>query len=422
MPSCTVYRTVRYLTPGIDEYNAFPQSTVKSGDSIFKFYSRKNTLDMGNIKLTIKNKEQISVNEYLRKSKTTAFLIIRNDTVLFEKYDQGYDRNVISTFFSVTKSITSLLVGIAVDEGYIKSVHDPVTDYIPELKNCDPHFRRLTVEHLLNMQAGLQFNESYSNPFAGMARLFYGQNQLGFIKKLKFNAEPGEKYSYNSATTAILGIALERAVGRSYAEYLEEKIWKPMGMEYDASVSLDDKKHHFAKSYQGLNATAIDLAKIGRLYLNGGNWNGKQIVSKAWIDKSIMPCPEENHIGRTYYGYQYQWYNDKYSYGYNVENTGMYRFNDSISAIRFAEESGFKYWNIRKYENNGKSGRHWVVFSYLPLFYAQGILGQTLTVDPEKKIIVVRLGKDFPIDYNPMHLASRLMRNSPVVENKWKYE
>jgi CubicO group peptidase (beta-lactamase class C family) len=410
---------VRYWTPGINEYKAFPQAKIETGENKFRFYRSEDTPDIGATKITVNNKETLTVDEYLAKTHTTAFLIIRNDTVLFEKYYRGYDPSAISTFFSVTKSVTSLLTGIAVDEGYIKSVHDPVTDYIPELKNKDPHFRKLTVEHLLNMQAGLRFNESYSNPFSGMAKLFYGQNQLGFIENLKFAKEPGEEYSYNSATTAILGIVLEKAVGRPYSEYLEEKIWKPLGMEYEASVSLDDKKHRSAKAYCGLNATATDLAKIGRLYLNGGNWNGKQIVSKAWIDKCIVPAVTGIEEWKKYKNYQYQWYSDDRNC-YITDSTGAYRFTDSVSAKIFAEESAFKYYTVRKYEDK-KAGYYWAVCDLGPQFYAYGIISQILYVDPEKKFIMVRLGEKWATgrDYNAVKLANILMRKSPVLEKMW---
>ena len=416
--SCTVYRELRYWTPGIDEYNAFPQAKIKSGDEKFHFPI---AIDSSIVNTKVKKIVQgdmlwYSVDEYLAPRDATAYLIIKNDTLVFEKYYHGYDRSKISTFFSVTKSVTSLLIGIAVDEGYIKSVHDLVIDYIPELKKGDQRFHKLTIEHLLNMQAGLHFTESYSNPFKHMARLLYGRNSLGYLKRLKFEQDPGEKYVYNSATTAILGIVLERAIKRPYAEYLEEKVWKPLGMENNASISLDDKKHRVAKSYQGLNATAIDLAKIGRLYMNGGNWNGKQIVSKGWIDKSITPNIEEGHIGIKYRGHQYHWYSDGRTLR---DSTGTLRFNDSLSALRFAEESAVNYYKVWKFEKEDKSGWYWTVVNYPPQFYAFGIYGQVLWVDPEKKLIMVRLGKYAYHDYNVVNLTQLLTQKYPILEKKW---
>jgi len=417
--SCTMYRAIRYWTPDIDEYNAFPQAKIQAGENNFHFPV---AIDSAIVKARIKVRNdtvRISVDEYLAKTATTAYLIIKNDTIVYEQYYRGYDRSKISTFFSVTKSVTSLLVVIAVDEGYIKSVHDPVTDYIPELKKGDSRFQKLTIEHLLNMQAGLRFSESYTSPFKDMASLFYGRNQLGYLKKLKFQQDPGEKYNYNSATTAILGIVLERAINRSYAEYLEEKVWKPLGMEYNASMSLDDKKHRSAKSYYGLSATAVDLAKIGRLYMNGGNWDGKQIVSKEWVAKSTTPNVAENHIsGSKYKNYQYHWYSDERGW-YERDSTGAYRFNDSISALNFAKESGFNYYDVRKLKNKDTQGSHWVVIDFSPAFSAFGIMSQILYVDPEKKLIMVRLGEKWYTDYNAVVLTRALTRQYPVVEKRW---
>ena len=408
--SCTVYRAARYWLPEIDEYNAFPQAEIRSGDDKFHFPV---AIDSSLVKM------RPTIDEYLARSATTAYIIIKNDTIIYEHYYRGYDRSKISTFFSVTKSVTSLLVGIAVDEGHIKSVHDPVTDYIPELKNRDPRFQKLTIEHLLNMQSGLRFNESYSNPFSGMARLFYGRNQMGLIKRLKFERDPGEIYDYNSINTAILGTVLERAVKRPYAEYLEEKVWKPLGMEYDASISLDDKKHRLAKSYQGLSATAIDLAKIGRLYMNRGNWNGKQIVSKVWVDKSTTPNIAENHIsGKRYKDYQYHWYSAERGW-YERDSTGAYMFNDSISALRFAEESAFVHYDVRKFKNTDTPGEHWVAIDFSPDFQAFGIMSQALYVNPEKKIIMVRLGEKWYTDNNVIRLTRVLTREYPILEKRW---
>ena len=419
--SCTVYRTIRYWKPEIDEYNAFPQAKIQSGKDKFHFPVAIDTSLMNvRLKQVFKGDTlRLSIDDYLAKSATTAYLIIKNDTLVYEQYYRGYERSKISTFFSVTKSVTSLLVGIAIDEGYIKSVHDLVTDYIPELKNGDSRFQKLTIEHLLNMQAGLRFSESYTNPFNGMTRLFYGRNQLGFVKNLKFLQDPGEKYSYNSATTAILGIVLERAIKRPYAEYLEEKVWMPLGMEYDATISLDDKKHKSAKSYQGLTATAIDLAKIGRLYMNGGNWNGKQIVSKEWIEKSTLPNIAEDHIsGKKYKDYQYHWYSNERGW-YERDDTGAYRFNDSISALNFAKESAFTYYDIRKIKNSDTDGYHWVAIDFSPQFYAFGIMGQYLFVDPEKKIIMVRLGEKWVSDYRVVPLTQAITQEYPILEKKW---
>jgi CubicO group peptidase (beta-lactamase class C family) len=328
----------------------------------------------------------VSLDEFLQKTSTVAFLVIRNDSVLFEKYYNGYNRSQIATVFSVSKSITSLLVGLAVDDGYIESVDDPVTKYIPELLDADPHFQKLTVEHLLNMRSGIKYDESYSNPFSAMAKLYYGNNQLGQIKKMKFAHEPGTVHSYQSVSTALLGIIVEKTTGKELGKYLEEKIGIPLGFENKATWSLDDKKHRSTKAYQGLNITAIDLAKIGRLYLNGGNWNGKQIIDSAWITKSTTPDVKND-------GYQYQWQSGNIGYGNNY-------YPDSVSAKNVADklknQKYYKIWQDKRRNNQ------WGISIYLNAFCAIGINGQTLYVDPDKKIIIVRLGKSEDLNYHPI--------------------
>ena len=307
--SCTsVYREIRYGEPGLDAYKIFPSDTVKPEGATFHFKEGNKAI----LNKPILNNEDVkrirnlhdslpfTLDYFLKKTATTAFLVIRNDSILFERYYRGYDRAKIATVFSISKSITSLLVGLAVDDGSISSVQNPITKYIPALKGRDPKFDHLTLEDLLNMRAGLKFNESYFNPLGLMARHYYGRNQLGKIKKLKFETEPGMKFEYQSVSTALLGIAVENATGISLSRYLQEKVWIPLGMENMASWSLDDKRHRIAKAYGGLNTTAIDLAKIGRLYLRHGNWEGKQIVSDDWVKKSTIPNEQSN-------GYQYQW-------------------------------------------------------------------------------------------------------------------
>jgi CubicO group peptidase (beta-lactamase class C family) len=335
------------------------------------------------------------LGEYLeKKSTTTAFLVIRNDTILFENYYRGYDRTKISTVFSVSKSVTSLMTGIAVDDGYIKSVDDPVTKYIPELSRKDPRWDRLTVEHLLNMRSGFKFNENYSGFLSKSAALYYGVNHPGKMKRMRFEDEPGTgdtdgTYDYQSATTAMLGLVVQRATGRNMAEYMQEKVWNPMGMENRATWSIDDRRHRMTKSDSGLNTTARDLAKIGRLYLHDGNWNGTQIVDSTWVARSTTPNAANG-------GYQYQWY----SFGGWVAGTRNPDREDSLwpaaaTAGAKAEEvikDRYPYlvWNYRD---------GWGITAYLDKFYALGIMKQVVYVDPAKNLIMVRLGEHGDKEY-----------------------
>lgn len=282
------------------------------------------------------------------KTDTQGVLIIQNDSIVYEKCigDMAIDK--AAGVFSVTKSVTSLLCGIAVDEGRIKSIDDPVTDYLPELLKKDPMWQKLTIRHLLDMRSGLDFDDTYSlrlkrkdiKRLNAMARLNYGHNIMAQVKKLKFRCEPGTEHNYESMTTEILCLVIERATGRRYADYLAEKVWMPLGMESSAFLTYDSRKHHTAHAFGGLALTMLDLAKIGRLYLNKGMWNGKRIVSESWIQQSTTYSDENE-------GYHFCWY--------NTSSVG-------------AEKPEY------------------------PGYYAMGIRGQILYVNPCKNLIMVRLG------------------------------
>ena len=329
MTSCQVGRFVFYNFADIKDYKKFHSRALKADSLKFNFYTSTN----GKFPKELNN---IPFDTYLKNNKTVAFLIIRNDTIQYEKYFKGYDKESIVPSFSMAKSVTSILIGCAIDEGLIKSVEEPITNYIPELKKNG--FEKVTIKHLLQMTSGIRFNESYINPFGDAASFYYGLNLRKEISKMKLQAEPGKKFAYASGNTQLLGLVLERALqNKTITQYLQEKIWTPLGMEYDASWSIDRKKNGLEKTFCCLNARARDYAKIGRLYQNKGNWNGKQIVSKQWVEESTKLDISD---GSAAY-YQYQW------------------------------------WLPSPNQD----------------FMAEGILGQFVYVNPAKNLIIVRLGK-----------------------------
>ena len=329
--SCRIGRSIYYNTANITDYTIFPNREIKN-DSTRIFYF-KNGLKKNFIS---EIPDGISFEKKLKKNKTVAFLVIHNDTIKYEKYFNKYNRESIVASFSMAKSFTSFLIGCAIDDGYINSVKDPVTRYIPELK--ENGFHQVTVENLLQMTSGLNFNESYFNPFGHAAAFYYGKNLEKSSLKLKLKNKPGESATYMSGNTQLLGLILHRALkGKTISKYLEEKLWSKIGMEFDTSWSLDKKEKGIEKTFCCLNARAIDFAKFGRLYLKKGNWNGKQIVSKDWVEKSI----ERDTLNGSSGNYQYQWW---------IPN---------------------------------KKGD----------FMAKGILGQFVFVSPSENLVIVRLGK-----------------------------
>ena len=331
--SCKVGRFAYYNFANITDHKIFPNRSIEN-DTTDIFYFK----NMGEKKLTIKMKDGSSFEEQLKKNKTVAFLVIQNDTVKYENYFNDYNRESIVASFSMAKSFTSFLAGCAIEDKYINSVDDPVTMYLPDLKADG--FEDVTIENLLQMTSGLDFNESYFNPFGHAASFYYGRNLEKSTLKLKLKHSPNELTDYVSGNTQLLGLVLDRVLkGKTISQYLEEKLWKKVGMEYEASWSIDKKKDGIEKTFCCINARAIDFAKFGRLYLNEGNWNGKQIISKSWVQNST----KLDSSNGSDLDYQYQWW--------------------------IPNQKGD--------------------------FIAQGILGQFIFVSPSKNLIIVRLGEKY---------------------------
>lgn len=386
LTSCHVPRFFTRNFANITDHKIFPYTEVSTGEEIYMFPSRPGFKN-ATVPLSFEDGETDLTTWLAKETSTTAFLVLKHDSLVYEHYFRGYGPADISTVFSVSKSVTSLLTGIAVDEGKIGDIDDPVTKYIPELREADPNFKKLTIRHLLDMRSGLDYKESYSSPFADMAKLYYGTNQLKQLSKLSFDHEPGTYHQYQSGTTALLGIVVERATGMDLGEYLEAKVWQPMGMEFPATWSLDDERHRSAKGYSGLNTTARDLAKIGKLYADGGKWRGKQIVSAEWVRQSVTPNMAND-------GYQFQWYSVTDTYEDEEGETNY--FPDSLAAITAGRDLDFGESYARRSQKH--PGR-WYLESSNGAFYAQGILNQFIYVNPKDDVVIVRQGKKWDEGY-----------------------
>ena len=399
LQSCVVTRGIKYGNASVDDYTVFEQDTVARGVQTFKFHEKQqnNTL-VDTLKFDIYlSKTDTLLNLTLRETMDymdvpSAAIVIQNDTILFEHYSGGWDGDSQSCIFSVTKTVTSLLCGIALKDGHIKSLSDPVTDYVPELKDADPKFAQLKIEHLLDMTAGLKFNENYSwNPFSKIAKLYMGNNTLKVLQSLKFINTPGESFSYDSATTAILGVVIERATGKPYAQYLSEKVWQPLSMERDALIGLDSKKSHTAKSFAGLTTNVRDLAKIGRLFLENGVCDGEKIVDPTFIQRCFS-----THIsgisGKGQGRYSYSWY-----WGVADEENGKRKFFDTLEELEvyYKDHPDKSINRIFKKPNNG-----YFAVLHNGGFWGFGLYGQVLYVNPSKNMIAVYLGADRLKDFN----------------------
>ena len=329
-----------YLKPGIEDYPIFENRTVKSG------VGKEWLVDPMADKLKIDDKTMLKIEAY----KPVAFLVIKDGKIIYERYWEEYGPESLSNSFSMAKSIIGLLIGAAIDDGYIKSVEQAVSDFIPEFrkeKNKD-----LKIKDVLTMSSGLNWDESYSSLFSTTTKAYYGNDIKGQIYGLEVVEKPGVNFKYLSGNSQLLAMVLESATGKKISDYASEKFWKPMGAVNDALWCLDDKDG-IEKAYCCFNSNARDFARWGQLILNNGTWNNDTLISPAYIQASIHPANLTDDSGNkiNYYGYQW-WIHDA---------------------------NGWK----------------------VP--YMRGILGQYVFVIPEENAVVVRLGHERSTEYTNHH-------------------
>ncbi|WP_256012071.1 serine hydrolase domain-containing protein [Desertivirga xinjiangensis] len=326
-----IYKALLHRQADIDDINIFPTREVKQG---------KNNVAWP--RATKYNKAPLSdtLRKTLLETESVAFLIIKNDSLVHEEYWDGYTDSTLSNPFSITKSIVSLLVGAAIKDGHIRSVNQPVSDFLPEFKESEKS--KITIKHLLQMTSGLDFMESYSSPFNYTTEAYYGTDLKGLVGKLKVIETPGTVSRYKSGDTQVLGMLLSQATGRTLSDYASEKLWEKLGVESAAEWSLDHVEG-VEKAYCCFYTNARDLAKIGKLVLQNGKYNGEQLIDSAYMQASFVPVglPDQRGNLTDYYGYS--------------------------------------WWLIHR---GGVQVNH-----------ARGLAGQYLFVIPSQNMIVVRLGK-----------------------------
>lgn len=346
-------RFMRWRGSDIGDHRRFPAHRVENAPPAFHFVDGGISGALEEIEYEHDGGTRVAeLGPFLQSNESTAFIVIRRDTILYEGYFSGYHRSSINTSFSVAKSVTSLLVGIALDEGHFRSLDDPITEYVPELAERDERFGRITLGHLLSMRSGIAFAD-HDFPWGDKPKAYYDPHLRERVLNLDIEEEPGRRFVYNTYNPILLGVALERATGRTVASYFEEKLWKRLGMEFDASWSIDSDEGQMAKMESGINARAVDFAKIGRLVLQGGRWRGEQIISSEWIDRStrIDEANRVPEIGENIH-YQHGWWihsptaEERYSVG-AWGHLGQYVYlfpEEEIVMVRFGKKPGDVIW------------------------------------------------------------------------------
>ena len=236
---------------------------------------------------------------------TKSFLVIKNDSILFEKYYDGYDQNSLSNSFSMAKSIVVSLMSKAIMEGKIKGLDQPVSDYFEEYK--EGLASELTVGDLASMSSGMEWNEKYYSIINITSESYFTDDLRSVILRQKIIKKPGQNFRYSSGDTQLLGMVIEKATGTTLSDYLSEKFWIPMGAENSALWQLDSKKYGMEKAYCCVASTARDFARFGKLYINKGKWENEVVLDSSLVELSTQPVFNDS----PYYGYGWWLYNYK---------------------------------------------------------------------------------------------------------------
>lgn len=252
-------------------------------------------------------KSGVDVDAYMKAQRTAGLVIIQDGKIRFEKYGLDFDGNGKWTSFSVAKSLTSTMVGAAIKDGYIKSLDDKVTQYIPEMKGSA--YDDVTIAQLLTMTSGIKWNEDYEDPKSDVARFNEHKAEPGidvtvsYMRKLPREAPAGTKWVYKTGETNLIGVLVSKATGKKLSDYLSEKVWAPFGMEQDASWLLGSSGHEISGCC--IQASTRDYARFGMFILGGGVVNGKSILPDGWIASATTKQADIGTPGR---GYGYQWW------------------------------------------------------------------------------------------------------------------
>jgi CubicO group peptidase (beta-lactamase class C family) len=279
--SCVPYRAVVHNVPKIRTNEIFPLATVQPDSNTFHFAVALQA-DFGT-RYRFANLmhifHQTPLEKVLSDNKTRAFLVIHRDTIIYEQYFKGRDKGSYLTSFSMAKSFMSSLLGMALDEGKISSLQAGITDYLTEL---DPAtYGTVTIEHLLQHTSGLKYK--------GIGKIYYGKNVLKQSLPTGFRQAPGKGFRYENANSQLLGIIIERVYGKTLPQLWEEKVWTKIGTEHPIRWAMDSKKHQQAKMFCCIDATARDFARLGRVWMAGGEYNGEAIIPATWMQEVQQP-------------------------------------------------------------------------------------------------------------------------------------
>jgi len=345
--ACTLSRTLIHNKPSIKDGKHFSKVILSKAVKASQPFIQQPNSPLPPVKQWTRHqrlKSNQSLETYLKKTNTTDFIVLRNDTNLYENYFNGNDANSQDIGFSITKTFITSLLAIAIEEGHIKGVNQKIGDFIPSYATGKR--KNMTINDVLQMTSGLNYGD-YSKKMWQLAKTYYTPKLKDLVDEADLAHEPNTHFAYKSIDTQILGFCIENAVGKTISEYLNEKIWQPLGMENDALFTLDQKNGN-ERMYGGLGIGSRDLMRFAKLYLNKGKWNGQQIIPEKWV-------------------------------------TSIYHRNMSEITTPNAKWWGYnKGWWLETYLNGNLNEQK--------DFYAAGYNGQLLYINPEANVIILRRG------------------------------
>jgi CubicO group peptidase (beta-lactamase class C family) len=330
---CTGVRTVVHNFADLDDHRIFANRTVEATarPSPLRTLSR---VPRFMTDLEVPDEERVfrPLDAYLDDTRTAAFVVVRGDRIVYERYARGFDETSLLNSFSIAKAIMGTLVGIAVAEGKIPSLEATVAEFRPDLASTP--YGAVTIRALLTMTSGIADRASL---LPGRAQYYYGDNLHEVIEGARTDPRDANRWRYSEADVQVLGFVLEAAVGKSVSAYLSEKLWKPLGMESKALWAMD-REGGMEKTFCCISARARDFARFGRLYLENGRWNGEQVVPVTWAARTTLPG------SRALDGYTHRhlWWTpdgtegDYYAYGHN----GQYVYVNpgaGVVIVKFSE-------------------------------------------------------------------------------------
>ena len=325
----------------IDDYPYFSNAKVKNNDKKIQSWPTANAYN----EITSTSRLD-SINQEMN---TIAFLIIKNDSIVYEEYSDNYGVDSKTNSFSMAKSITTSLLFKAIDDGHIKSLDQPLVDFYPDFEG--KFAEECTVGDLASMASGLNWEEDYYNPFSMTAQAYYDDDISSLIQECEITTRPGKSFNYLSGNTELLAMIVQKAVEMPLAEYLSKSFWQPLRMKNKALWQMDSEAKGMVKAYCCIASNARDFARFAKLYLDHGKWNGQQLIRQEHTKMAVQP-----------------------------------RFEDS-------PQYGYGFW-LTDHKN-----KH--------AFAMRGFKGQYVIGIPEDDVIIVRLGKGrnkkkvnhFPTDF-----------------------